>query len=50
MILRRRRKRGRFIWFLLFYLLLVVAGAITLWLLIPAEVKKTIYETYVNPP
>jgi predicted nucleic acid-binding Zn ribbon protein len=50
MTVRRRRRRGRFIWFLALYLLVVAGGAIALWLLIPAEVKKAVYETYVNPP
>ncbi len=51
MRLRRHRwPRMRFIWFLLIYLLVVTAGAVTLWLLIPDDVKKAIYETYVNPP
>ncbi|MFQ5807456.1 MAG: hypothetical protein ACE5I3_13495 [Phycisphaerae bacterium] len=46
---RRRRRRGRLL-FLLVYLLIVAGGAIAIWKLIPKEVKKTIYETYLNPP
>jgi hypothetical protein len=45
-----RKRRGRFLLFLVFYLLIVIAGAVALWLLIPADVKKAIYETYINPP
>jgi hypothetical protein len=50
MILFRRRKRGRFTWLLLLYLLIVIGGALALWLFTPEDVKKVIYETYVNPP
>jgi predicted PurR-regulated permease PerM len=47
---RRRGPRKRLVWVLLIYLLFVIAGAIVLWLVIPEDVKKAIYETYVNPP
>lgn len=43
----RRRKRP--LWFLVVYLLVVLGGAIALWLLVPDEVKQTIRETYFNP-
>jgi hypothetical protein len=46
----QRRRRGRFFVFLLVYLLIVAGGALALWLFIPEDVKKAIYETYVNPP
>ena len=52
MIRGRRRKLPRkvFLIWLMVYGLILVGGATALWLLIPEEVKKTIYETYVNPP
>jgi hypothetical protein len=34
----------------LIYLIVVVAGAVALWLFIPEEVKRTIWDTYVSPP
>ena len=46
----RHKRRGRHLVFLLVYLLIVIAGAVALWLLIPDDVKKVIHETYVNPP
>ncbi len=51
-MIRRRfgKRRGRLLWVLLFYLLIVVGGAVALWLLIPEEVKKTIYDTYFKRP
>lgn len=44
------RRRRRPLWLLFFYLLIVIGGAIALWLFIPEDVKKVVYETYVNPP
>jgi ferric-dicitrate binding protein FerR (iron transport regulator) len=44
-----RRRRRRLSWLLLLYVLVLIAGAVALWLLVPQEVKKAIYETYVNP-
>jgi hypothetical protein len=44
-----RGRRRRLTWLLLLYLLVLIAGAVALWLLIPQEVKKAIYETYVSP-
>jgi len=43
------RRRRRSLTFLIGYLLVLVAGALALWMLIPDDVKKTIYETYINP-
>jgi hypothetical protein len=42
------RRRPRFLRFA--YLLAVAAGAYALWKLIPPDVKKVVYETYINPP
>lgn len=44
-----RRRRRRPLWFLVAYLLVVVGGAIALWLLVPDEVKQAIRDTYFNP-
>ncbi len=43
-----RRRRRRSVWFLVVYLIVLVGGAIALWLLVPDEVKQTIRETYFN--
>ena len=43
------RWRRRSLWFLAVYLIILVGGAIALWLLVPDEVKKTIRDTYLNP-
>jgi hypothetical protein len=45
-----RKRRGRYLMFLAVYLLIVIAGAVALWLLIPDDVKQAIRDTYVNPP
>ena len=52
MIRRRRRKplRKVFLIWLIVYGLILIGGACALWWLVPPEVKKTIYETYINPP
>lgn len=51
MLSRRRRPLRRlfFVW-LVVYVVIIAGGAYALWRLIPAEVKKAVYETYVNPP
>lgn len=41
---RRRRRVARII-----YLIVVIAGAIALWALIPKEVVDTVRDTYLNP-
>jgi len=43
------RRRRRSLWFLAVYLIVVLAGAIALWLLVPDDVEQTIRETYFNP-
>jgi hypothetical protein len=43
-------RRKRRYWLLLVYLLFVAAFAAALWFLIPDDVKRVIYETYINPP
>jgi len=52
MAIRRRRRplRRVFLLWLLVYGLVVLGGAYALWRFIPAEVKRVIYETYINPP
>ena len=45
-VVRRRRPY----WLLIIYLLFVAACAAALWFLIPDDVKRVIYETYINPP
>ena len=44
-----RRSRG-FRIFRLVYAIVLTLAVIALWLFVPAEVKKLIYETYINPP
>ena len=44
-----RRSRG-FRIFRLVYAIILILAVIALWLFVPAEVKKLIYETYINPP
>ncbi len=43
-------RRRRSYWLLIIYLLFVAAFAAALWFLIPGDVKRVIYETYINPP
>lgn len=44
------RRRGRYKVLLLVYAVILILFVIALWVLVPAEVKKVIYETYINPP
>ncbi len=44
------RPLRRFLLMRLIYLVVVLLLALLLWLLVPADVKKTIYETYIHPP
>ena len=46
----RRRRRRRWLVFRLVYLLIVIIGAIALWLLIPEDVKTAVRETYLDRP
>jgi len=43
-------RRRRPYWLLIIYLLFVAAFAAALWFLIPDDVKRAIYETYISPP
>jgi len=45
----RRRFRRRFIISRIIYLLLVIAGAVVVWKLVPQEVKDAVRNTYLNP-
>ncbi len=44
------RRLRRLVLIRLIYLVVVLLLAIVLWFLVPADVKKAIYETYINPP
>lgn len=44
------KRRGRFKILLLIYALIVILFVIALWIFVPADVKKLVYETYINPP
>jgi hypothetical protein len=43
-----RKSRIR-LWIRLIYLAVVIIAAVALWFLVPDDVKKAIYETYINP-
>ena len=43
-------RQRRLLWLWMAYVLALVAAAAIFWRLIGPDVKRAIYETYVNPP